>query len=107
MGVEGRFKGYYGRYIFVIRCDVEWYVVECLWPGWPTVCEVVQNGVVERAYGVKGWREIAVWCEMSWCDFKCFVVWIRSSYVKRSEQYALSVLRSVQCNVSSVLLMCQ
>ena len=25
--VEGRIKGYYGRYIFVIRCDVEWYVV--------------------------------------------------------------------------------
>ena len=30
-----------------------------------------------RAYGVKWWREIAVWCGMSWCNFKCFVVWIR------------------------------
>jgi len=25
---------------------------------------------------VKWWREIAAWCGMSWCDFKCFVVWI-------------------------------
>ena len=47
------------------------YDVECLWPGWTTEFEVVQNGV-------KWWREIAVWCGMSWCDFKCFVVyWIR------------------------------
>ena len=67
-------------------------------------CEGVQNGVVKKSVW---WREIVVWCGMSWCDFKCFVVWIRSSYVKRSEQYALSVLRSVQCNVSSVLFMCQ
>ena len=25
---------------------------------------------------MKWWREIAVWCGMSLCDFKCFVVWI-------------------------------
>ena len=74
-------------------CDVE-----CLWPGWTTECEVVQNGV-------KWWREIAVWCGMSWCDFKCFVVWVYK--VQRSEQFALSVLCTVQCNVSSVLFMCQ
>ena len=35
-------------YLF-IRCDVE-----CLWPGWATECEVVQNGVVKKS----------VWCEM-------------------------------------------
>ena len=27
VGAEGRIEGYYGRYIFIIRCDVEWYVV--------------------------------------------------------------------------------
>ena len=54
MGLVGRIK-YYGRYIFVIRCDVERYVydVECRWPGWTTECEVVQNGVMN-----------SVWCEM-------------------------------------------
>ena len=30
------------------------YDVECLWPGWTTECEVVQNGVVKKS----------VWCEM-------------------------------------------
>ena len=49
------------------------YDVECLWPGWTTECEVVQNGVVKKSVW---WREIVVWCGMSWCDFKCFVVWI-------------------------------
>ena len=29
VGLEGRFKRHYGRYVFVIRCDVEWYVVWC------------------------------------------------------------------------------
>ena len=48
------------------------YDVECLWPGWTTECQVVQNGVVKSVW----WREIVVWCGMSWCDFKCFVVWI-------------------------------
>ena len=38
------------------------YDVKCLWPEWTTECEVVQNGVVKKAYGVKWWREIAVWC---------------------------------------------
>ena len=52
MGLEGRFK-YYGRYIFVIRCDVEWHMLYGLWPGWTTECEVVQNGVVKKS----------VWCE--------------------------------------------
>ena len=28
--------------------------VECLWSGWTTECEVVQNGVVKRS----------VWCEV-------------------------------------------
>ena len=51
------------------------YDEECLWPGWTTECEVVRNGV-KKSYGVKWWREIAAWCGMSWCDFKCFVVWI-------------------------------
>ena len=84
------------------------YDVECLWPGWTTECEVVQNGVSvkTRAYGVKLWREIAaVRCGMSSCDVKSFVVWV--GYVQRSEQFALSVLCSVQCNVSSLLFMCQ
>ena len=40
------------------------YDVECLWPGWTTECEVVQN-VVKRGYGVKWWPEIAVWCGLS------------------------------------------
>ena len=38
------------------------YDVKCLWPGWTTGCEGLQNGVVKKAYGVKWWREIAVWC---------------------------------------------
>ena len=29
------------------------YEEECLWPGWTTECEVVQNGVKK-----------SVWCEM-------------------------------------------
>ena len=29
------------------------YDVECLWPGWTTECEEVQNGVVKKS----------VWCE--------------------------------------------
>ena len=45
---------------------------------------------------MKWWRESAVWCGMSWCDFKCFVVWIYK--IQCSEQFALSVLCSVQCN---------
>ena len=38
-------------------------------------CEMVQNGVVKKSV----WCEmvVAVWCGTSWCDFKCFVVWIR------------------------------
>ena len=40
---------------------------------------------------------------MSSCDFKCFVVGY--GYVQRSEQFALFVLCSVQCNVSSVRFM--
>ena len=42
-----------GRCIFVIRCDVEWYVVGC---GMCVArdCEVVENGVVKKS----------VWCEM-------------------------------------------
>ena len=57
MGVEGRIKGYYRRYIFIIRCDVEngmLYNVECLWPGWTAEYEGVQNGVVKTS----------VWYEM-------------------------------------------
>ena len=60
--------------------------VECLWPGW---CE------------------IAVWCGTLWCDFKCFVVWIYKLCIAGSEQFALSVLCCVLCNVSLVLFMCQ
>ena len=60
-------------------CNGMLYDVECLWPGWTTECEVVQNGVLKtRAYGVKWWREIAaVRCGMSSCDVKSFVVWVR------------------------------
>ena len=54
------------------------------------VCKVVQNGVVKKSI----WCEIAVWCRMSWCGFKCFVVWIRLCVAFRA------VLCSVQCNVS-------
>ena len=37
---------------------------------------------------------------MPWCDFKCFVVWI---YIKLCVAFrALSVLCSVQCNVSRI-----
>ena len=32
------------------------YDVECLWPGWNTVCEVVQNCVVKKSI----WREMVV-----------------------------------------------
>ena len=39
------------------------YDVECLWPGWTTECEVVQNGVVKKS----------VWCEM--VAWNCGVVW--------------------------------
>ena len=42
-------------------CSV--YDVECLWPGWTTECEVVENGVVKKS----------VWCEM--VPWNCGVVW--------------------------------
>ena len=52
---------------------------------------------------MKWWRETAVCCGMSWCDFKCFVVWIRLCVAFRA---VCSLCISVQCNVSSVLFMC-
>ena len=57
MGLEGRFKLFYGRYVFVIRCDVEWYVQCIMWKvcGLDGLqCELVENGVVKKS----------VWCEM-------------------------------------------
>ena len=71
------------------------YGVECLWPGWTTECEVVQNGVVKSL-----WREITVWCGMSWCNFKCFVVWIYK--VMCSVQSSLLFLYCVVFSVTSV-----
>ena len=77
------------------------YDVECLWPGWTTVCEVVQNGVVKKS----------VWCEIVKlrCCVKCqgvilnvFVVWIYK--VMRSVQSSLLFLYYVVfsvCNVRS------
>ena len=70
-----------------------------------------------RAYGVKRWCEIAVWCGMSWCDFKCFVVWIYkvmcsvqssllflyyAAFSVMSVQYYLcaSRIKCTQCSVS-------
>ena len=53
-----------------------------------------------RAYGVKRWCEIAVWCGMSWCDFKCFVVWIYK--VMSSVQSSLLFLYYVVFSVMSV-----
>ena len=52
---------------------------------------------------MKWWRETAVWCGMSWCDFKCFVVWIRLCVVfsVMSVQYRLCVSR-IQCTQCSV-----
>ena len=49
VGLEGRF---YARYIFVIRCGMicSVYDMECLWPGWTTECEVVENGVVKEEH---------------------------------------------------------
>ena len=46
------------------------------------------------------------------CGVECHsvilnVFWYGYGYVLHLEQFALSVLCSVQCNVSSVLLMCQ
>ena len=47
VGVEGRFKWCYGRYIFVIRCDVQWYVVWC---------------------GLSvAWMDYRVWSDAGWC----------------------------------------
>ena len=71
------------------------YGVECLWPGWTTECEVVKNGVVKSL-----WREITVWCGMSWCNFKCFVVWIYK--VMCSVQSSLLFLYYVVFSVMSV-----
>ena len=53
-----------------------------------------------RAHGVKWWREISVWCGMSWCDFKCFVVWIYK--VMCSVQSSLLFLYYVVFSVMSV-----
>ena len=53
-----------------------------------------------RAHGVKWWREISVWCGMSWCDFKCFVVWIYK--VMCSVQSSLLFLYYVVLSVMSV-----
>ena len=49
---------------------------------------------------MKLWRESAVWCGMSWCDFKCFVVWIYK--VMSSVQSSLLFLYYVVFSVMSV-----
>ena len=50
---------------------------------------------------MKWWCEIApVWCEMSWCDFKYFVVWIYT--VMCSVQSCLLFLYYVVFSVMSV-----
>ena len=46
------------------------------------------------------------------CGVECHdvilnVLWYGYGYAELSEQFALSVLCSVQCNVSSILFMCQ
>ena len=61
---------------------------------------------------MKWWREIAVWCGMSWCDFKCFdmdmvMCSVQSNllclyyvvFSVMSVQYGLCV-SSIQCSVS-------
>ena len=81
------------------------YDVECLRPGWTTECEVVQNGVVKKS----------VWCEMGvklQCGVECYgvilnVLWYGYNKVMCSVQSSLLFLYYVQCNVSSVLFMCQ
>ena len=57
-----------------------------------------------RAYGVKWCREIAMWCGMSWCDFKCFVVWIYKvmSSVQNSLLFLYYVVFSVMSCVSRI-----
>jgi len=49
---------------------------------------------------VKWWRETAAWCGMSWCDFKCFVVWIYK--VMCSVQSSLLFVYYVVFSVMSV-----
>ena len=49
---------------------------------------------------MKWWREVVVWCGMSWCDFKCFVVWIYK--VMCSVQSSLLFLYYVASSVMSV-----
>ena len=120
VGVEGRYEWYYGRKIFIcykVLCGMGCCMMRnvCGLDGLQSVkwCRMVWR----RAYGVKWWREIAAWCGMSWCDFKCFVVWIykvmcsvQSSllfvyYVVFSEmsvQYCLcvSTIQCTQCSLS-------
>ena len=48
---------------------------------------------------MKWWREIAVWCGMSWCDFKCFC---GMDKVMRSIQSSLLFLYYVVFSVMSV-----
>ena len=121
-----------GRYIFVIRCDAGGMVFCMMWnvcglDGLECEMDVCDLGGLQsvkwcrmvwwrKAYGVKWWREIAVWCGMPWCDFLCFVIWIykvmcsvRSSllflyyvvFSVMSVQYCLCVSR-IQCTQCSV-----
>ena len=79
MDLEGRYEWCCARYI----CDKVWCGMVCcmMW----NVCGLAGLQSVKwcrivwwrRAYGMRWWHQIAVWCGMSWCDFKCFVVWIR------------------------------
>ena len=64
-------------------------------------CRMVQG---RRAYGEKWWHEIVVWRGMSWCDFKCFVIWIYiyNCKVMSSVQGSLLFLYYVVFNVMSV-----
>ena len=59
MGLEGRFKLFYGRYVFVIRCDVEWYVLCTIW----NVCGL--DGLQsEKWWRMNGVVKKSVWSEM-------------------------------------------
>ena len=66
------------------------YDVECLWPGWCEMGVKLQCGV--ECYGVI--------LNVLWYGYTRFCI-------AGSEQFALSVLCCVLCNVSLVLFMCQ
>ena len=110
-----------GRYIFVIRCDVEWYVVRCgmseawmdyrVWSGaeWCDEERMVWNGGVKLRCGVECHGvilNVLIWIYKVMCSVRSsllFLYYVVFSVM--SVQYCLCVSR-IQCTQCSVSVYC-